>query len=331
MVTTFFTAANRRYEYFAIPYAVSVLQCNPDAQVEICLEDPDSFAVQNAKAIRIVSKSFPDRLLFRGGEFDGRTVNSVRFIERPQLTGEYTYIGDIDIVVLEHVSPQHLHHMRGTGLPFSNILRPDGLRLSGLHFTRTDAYYPVDLSGLDLRMGDEALLFHLAKKGGLPSPEDTWRPVHGIHLSPNRRPFGVAGEPDWGLRHVHFLEAFLQLRDGDLWQEIQRFFDPRFLSILLLLQVAIDGRQPEFLPRSSPDRDLIPHLKRLHDALSSPDTKVSALEAKTAAQEQALEELRASRDEWQRRARKAKRRANRVSGARTRFLRASWKRMFGTP
>jgi hypothetical protein len=77
----------------------------------------------------------------------------VRFVERPQLSAQLTYICDSDILMLEPaevVAAAHRRHMRSLSLPYSNSVRPankqsyPGLpnrHLTGLQAVMSDAYY----------------------------------------------------------------------------------------------------------------------------------------------------------------------------------------------
>src|SRR3546814_4504457 len=113
MRTTFFTSANRAYEPFVLPYITSVLLSNEDARVEICLERPPQFETGNADALDILSRHFGNRVDIRRGVFSGTVANNVRFIETPNSQTEFIYIGDIDILVLEAVTDQHIRHKIG--------------------------------------------------------------------------------------------------------------------------------------------------------------------------------------------------------------------------
>ena len=142
--TTFFTVALGPYELFVLPYITSVLAHNEDARVEICVQDAGRFSNTNAKAMSVLAGFFgEDRFLIRDVTTTGAPPSSVRFLETPTVMTEFTYIGDIDILILEPVSEIHVKRMSRQGLPYSNMLRPGRHALSGLHFTRSDAYYPV--------------------------------------------------------------------------------------------------------------------------------------------------------------------------------------------
>ena len=181
----------------------------------------------------------------------------------------YTYIGDIDILCLESVSEQHLRRMRDTGLPYSNVLRPGKQALSGLHFTRSEAFYPQRLpEDADLRR-DERLLYQLVVSRGwdLPDPNHRWRPVHGYHMSLNRAPLFKPGVGiGWGVRAAYrhpiwdprgwraafrslsgesplgsgaLFRPYRRLRKNSVWQEMFHHFDERYVRMLGLADLAL--------------------------------------------------------------------------------------------
>ena len=248
--TTFFTVADRRYELFVVPYIASVLTHNADARVEICLEDADSFSSRNEHQLEILADAFgEDRFLLRDTTTTGVPPNSVRFLEEPRVITEFTYIADIDILILEAVSDVHIDRMNRLGLPYSNHVRAGRRALSGLHFTRSDAYYPVTPpKDVDMRR-DEALLYSLvtARGWGTP-PEGLLRPgVHGYHLSANRSPLPrmVDGRytVHWGLykSKVQF-KAYRRLLGSSVWQALFPHFDSRYRLLLGLLDVGLARR-----------------------------------------------------------------------------------------
>lgn len=59
---------------------------------------------------------------------------------------QYAYIGDVDMLIAREeptLMDAHLQHMKTTGLPFSNGIRPEGKRMTGLHFIDIERYYKV--------------------------------------------------------------------------------------------------------------------------------------------------------------------------------------------
>lgn len=76
--TTFFTAANRAYEPFVLPYVASVLLHNDDALVEIVLERPRQFEMENCDALEVLGDAYPARFRFRRGIQTARRVSWLR-------------------------------------------------------------------------------------------------------------------------------------------------------------------------------------------------------------------------------------------------------------
>ena len=252
--TTVFSSANKLYEMFVVPFVVTSLIHNDDARVEICLEDADEFELDNAEAIDILDRHFgADRFLFRDivVGIDVPSPNTVRFLETPQVTTEFTYIGDVDILILEAISPIHIARMRDSGLPYSNVVRDGRDALSGLHFTRSDAYYPVEIPA-DVRLNlDEALLYQLVTRRGLPLPPGgLGRPTHGYHLSPNRAPLPTVVDgrvpAGWGVESKARFKAYCALRHHCAWREVHGHLDRRFRVLLGLLDLALASEHPSY-------------------------------------------------------------------------------------
>lgn len=279
--TTFFTVADGRYELFVLPYAASVLAHNADARVEVCLHDADVFARRNADALGLLAESHGDRVLMRPFETAGVPPNSARFLETPKILTEYTYIGDIDILVLEAVSAIHIERMDALGLPYSNQVRTGRRALSGLHFTRSDAYYPVgSTDGFDPH-GDEALLHALVTaRGWATPPEGIERPgVHGYHMSPNRSPLspqaGSRSTVAWGLgRSEAHLAAYRALSQSDLWRELFPLLDVRYRLLLGLLDLGLAWRFPGAGPRPSREVEgLLRNVDLVRGIVAMPDRR----------------------------------------------------------
>lgn len=239
---------------FVFPYIVSTLTHNPDARVEICLENAREFEAENSNGCRILRQHFDDyRILLRDMVAAvGVSPNSARFLETPEVITEYTYIGDIDILILEAVSQMHIDRMMLEDLPYSNVLRPGRKALSGLHFTRSEVYYPVHVpAGARLNL-DEVLLYSLVVSRGIPLPPRDWdRPLHGYHLSLNRSPLPriVDGKRTvrWGgLRWRAYLEAYRTLQCRPVWREMFPCFDRKYRRLLGLLDLALSSLHPRY-------------------------------------------------------------------------------------
>jgi FkbM family methyltransferase len=236
-----FTCADRAYEDFAPLFALSCLLSNPQATVEIGLEDVDSFLLRHGPAMQpVLDAAGRGRICLRSVPFrttDGRKIfpNSVRFLTEPLIRSEYVYISDIDIVTLDrYLFRKHLQHIQRTGLPFSNMIRADGVSLTGLHFTSHGALYPLpDCSDLPLStMNDEVLLRTVVERrtGQFTIPGKPFRPVHGIHISPNRPEAAPTDGVGWGVSR--YVEEWKQFREFKLFKNVRPFLSARVRSLL---------------------------------------------------------------------------------------------------
>lgn len=210
----FFTCCNGVYKNFIPLFILSNLYHNDNSFVEIGVDyDVD---INLSESISILNNLYPNKFLIRNVNFESIVINKVeynimpntiRFITTPKIKSKYVYISDVDIITLDqNICNQHIKHMEKENIPYSNIVRPYSekqkyKKLTGLHFTPYNNYYPIpkytDLieSGL---YNDEDFLYQLVKKRYNNISEiSQWRPVHGIHVSPNRKPTdGV----DWGMK-----------------------------------------------------------------------------------------------------------------------------------
>lgn len=240
---TVFTSANRGYHPFIIPYLSSVLSHNKGSAVELVVEDVDHFKTQNSKALALISDAFSEgSFLLRSGDFQKVGSHAIRFMEEPTIQSDYVYIGDIDVLVLSEIPPIHLKQMEKTGLPFSNLLRQDNpQRLTGLHFTRRDAHYPLPSVEIPTGHGwDEVMLTRQVEAKGHSTANaiGAARPMHGPHLSLRRAPLNPVG---WDINPA-YAEAFKEFATGDLWKSLVPLLDDKYKRLFLLLETAMMGR-----------------------------------------------------------------------------------------
>ena len=122
--------------------------------------------------------------------------------------------------------------------PYSNWVRPGTKRLTGLHFCRRDWQYPLLLNNdlLDAPVSDEQLLYLLVeRKLGFPPPEaESYRPVHGIHVSPNRAPEVSEKDglkiPGWSIGPQR--AVWLEFRKTKTFRVVEPFLSPRIREFL---------------------------------------------------------------------------------------------------
>jgi hypothetical protein len=232
--TVFFTVAAGDYKQFVLPYMFTVLYYNMDAYVEIVVDD-ERFIAQNEMALRFLRTNFGDRIRLSAREIDQRDSASLRFLMTPETLSEYVYIGDVDFLILEgNITDIHLANSIKLGLPYSNVVRPGTRRLSGLHFTRRDAYYPVEpLPPSFVKDAiDEEMLYEMVRRKGHGMPTGRFRPGHGIHFSPKRELVIPEGDtPTWGLTE-YLWRLYKELRSTSEWQGFRGFFDPAYSRLL---------------------------------------------------------------------------------------------------
>lgn len=106
---------------------------------------------------------------------------------------DYVYMGDVDMLICEEpisLADQHINHMNLEKLPYSNTVRPNSERMSGLHFMSNEYFKKIEASRSffvkKIKSGsiykNENFLYQLIKRSGLQFPSDYFRPHHGIHL-----------------------------------------------------------------------------------------------------------------------------------------------------
>jgi len=217
--TTILTAALGAYDKYAIVFAASALHSTHDTRIEIILSDKDRFVEENHVAIKILSSQFDAERLCLSQIPDVLSKSkmiphSVRFLFEPSVRTDYVYITDVDIIMLEpHFVELYLQDMDRTGSDFSNVVRHRTKRLTGLHFTKWDAYYPVDPSFIAAaaKLSDEELLYKIIETRSTIDPRlSTFRVMPGLHISPNKQRFSY--------RYVNEAVAFF---NSPLWRDIK--------------------------------------------------------------------------------------------------------------
>ena len=255
-----FTIATGKYKRFVLPYITSVLWHNKNAFTEIWVDDPLMFT---SKQRNFLNRYFPNRwdiskISTKFKNFKGsKAIKSIRFLARPFFKAKYTYIGDVDFIILDsRIAKVHAKHANFINKPYSNIVRPVSKKctvrkMTGLHFVCTAPYYAefkknkAYINSVIERIEnnpyrrklDEELLYTLVQKlHGLPDYKElakitphakarpawnnAWvRPGHGLHTSPGRRPFG---KPGWGI--IPYNEAIKTFWKTEVWQQGLKVF-----------------------------------------------------------------------------------------------------------
>ena len=250
----FYTCANNKYMDFAPIFILSNLFFNKDCFVEIGISEEKYAPIQ--KALNIINDNFSNDFLVRKVDFGLKIgnknfkvlPNTVRFYTEPKIKSKYIYISDIDIINLEsNICGIHTKNMERTGLPYSNIVRKNldtskdkdkKYRLSGLHFSPYGNYYPIpnfqDLCQSGFLIQDEIFLYQLVKKRYKNFIYDeAFRPVHGIHVSPNRKPVDP-GNPNWGM-YEKWKEPWSLFRNSDIFKLIEPSFTDYIKDKILVI------------------------------------------------------------------------------------------------
>lgn len=191
-------AIGNGHEPFLVPFAYFALSSHPDGFVEIVVADPARYQKAYARDLQVLGEH-AGRFLVRGMvvPINGKhSLGTYRFFEHPTVHAKYTWIGDIDVMLLENVIPKQLKSWTH-GLPYNNFRRPNSERLTGVHFVETERYFTKEFlkmqrithSARQGRLGDEGTLGMMCKKvHGLIDSEHQVDRIQGIHFSPNRGP-----------------------------------------------------------------------------------------------------------------------------------------------
>tara|TARA_B100000902_G_C27160096_1_gene838314 strand:- start:30 stop:776 length:747 start_codon:yes stop_codon:yes gene_type:complete len=185
------------YEDFLIPFTFFALLHNPNSHVEIIVENSDAFKTKYSKEILELQK-INNHFLIRNMQrkLNKHIPNTYRFFEVPTVKSKYTYITDIDIMYLENILPSYLNTWPGK-LPYHNIKRnSNSSRLTGVSMLDTDKYYTNAFKKcqdkyykMNCNQNDELILGNMCEEiHGLPDITFRYRPIFGIHFSPNRGP-----------------------------------------------------------------------------------------------------------------------------------------------
>ena len=216
---------------------------------------------ENEKALRALKQhTASSRYLIRKGEF--RTAaNSVRFLETPKVRTEYVYITDIDMIILGKATDYHISVMNETKLPYSNLVQMSktfGPVLTGMHFTRFDAFYPVSVpKGTDVGMDLKLLYDMISAKGhGLPPSERKGQERHAIHISyfqlptPDVREQGGLTMRDT-IHNYHQgkswkLKNYRALWSNGVWRGMFPLFDPRYKALIAIVELCLENVEMEW-------------------------------------------------------------------------------------
>ena len=237
-----YTCCDKLYSHYIPIFCDLALKADKlkkiDIEIGISLS---KLSKKEESAIRILRKKYPySKILIKynffqqnktGYYYNGNKVqvNSVRFISEPKIKNDYVYITDIDMFIF--VDNFYLHlidDMNRRKSCYSNIVRPNSYQLSGLHFIKYNAYYPIPKQK-QYDIVDEVLLYNILKSKKINIDHKTqYRPQFGIHASPSRSHISSVGYIGWGAENYKF--HWINYYKSEEFKKIRRLLDPYILN-----------------------------------------------------------------------------------------------------
>lgn len=198
--TLLYTCCDDQYTHFIPLYCASALFSNDKIDIEIGV-NLDRLTDEEEESLKLLREMHPEakikikynfynkvgnKAIYNGNKM---MPNTVRFVSIPEIKDRYTYIGDVDVVLLmKNFYNYHIGIMERYGTSYSNWVRDnDSKKLTGLHFVKSENFYPQDLSGINLDSVDENILKTIQSRCGKISNEIPRRPICGLHFSKNQR------------------------------------------------------------------------------------------------------------------------------------------------
>ena len=249
-------AVGQRYEEILPLYVFYALTAHHSVEggavAEIIVPNRTIFLEQHVSSLTWLQETFSnngtDALCVREYADDHRmrtnNTNTWRYLEFPvRLSAKYTYIGDIDIFLMESVFSRgkRLAQMKEFKIPYSNFVRdysvePRLRRLTGVMMVETKEFYTHALRKAQGRINatgnDEMFLYKIVEAAGLgippansTSPLLEWRELHGIHLSYNRGPWMRMCSSS-----IHLFNKMLQVDRFNKYRRIDHTAD-RYIAV----------------------------------------------------------------------------------------------------
>lgn len=241
----FFISVDRNYEKFIFPYIYFARKFNPFSKFEIVVDDVDEKLSEMSEKAKNFSKIIDCEILIRKPKIKNIDAHKIRFLEEPEIKCEYTYCGDVDLLILENVVPFHVSQMKNYGTIFDNVIRYNNeTHLSGLHFVKTKEYYEKTRNHrrIEIKGSDEFNLFQICQRSGLKFKPKTInltdfkinRPEHGFHISQNRKPFKFYSTDSIDLNIDDLVVLNSVLKEKEYKTISKKFFDREFVEVLSL-------------------------------------------------------------------------------------------------
>ena len=224
-----YTHSDNWYGHFVIPFIYFALVTNPNYFVEVWACDYD----RHVKNVNRLNEMFSDRALVVTTNTE--RADTSRFKFPPKTRKPYTYISDVDILTLDqHITEWHIGNLDGKC--FSNAIRQMQVnekipRLTGLMFVITDEWYnATSESRLRNYEGNDEMILAQIAFDAFPDTQSQFkftewaRPIHGIHMSPARKPYS---RPGWEItnRWIHKLKT---IEKHETWPEFWSMTDEKW-------------------------------------------------------------------------------------------------------
>lgn len=240
-----FTAVNSKYHQFVLPFIYFAAQFNHNLKFEIIFTDDIPIEIKNG--VEYLKKYFPiTDILLR--KIDTNIIpQKLRFLETPITISDYTYILDIDILICEPIL--NFHKDRLIDNCYHNVVRTYSANqslMSGLHFCKTKEWFTktekerLNFKKNNINLNDENMLYLITKNSKIYIDESLGkttesfiknRPIHGIHISLNRKPFEINAKM-CNVISENFKYSFLQHIHSSSFIHLINNFDINFKSIL---------------------------------------------------------------------------------------------------
>lgn len=245
-----------------IPYYIySILRSYPNFYVKIFVND--SLNINERNCLNMIRKKLSNNFevkenFFKQFNFDKWNVSeegrkAIRFLipRKEFIEFQNVYFGDIDFLIFNEnpgILEGHLSHCEKVGLPYSNLVRKNSHRLTGLHFFKVEEYYnkmdkiinnyledkEMLVNQLSKIKWDEEFLYKIVEEGigfGQLAKYD-YRPHHGFHIGCIRHGKIIDGYLENGQSNVvHLLPSYEEIKE-----KLSVYFkDPLFLDMLELI------------------------------------------------------------------------------------------------
>lgn len=238
------TVVNRKYQKYIPMFIYFCLKSYPDYGIKLFLTEQlkpgHANVVDKLRGLGTIEilencySSFPKR--------DAHELKTLRWLTiSDDFEGyDYVYTGDIDIVICREeksLLDQHLDNCERLNLPYSNSVRPNSRRLSGLQFVKKDEYYAKmddvikkyrerHKRGQLRGTKNEEVLYNMVRKAGLGMTTEWFRPHHGLHLGRWRKGELKVPEKFWMFARKDdyrgYYEFYKSLKEDPLYQEVYR-------------------------------------------------------------------------------------------------------------